>query len=176
MMPLHCPVDTDFPAGTRTLSPAELQAAGVRFDGPVTRHDIAVAQWEGAGFLVMCLCNSGTDFAAELSAPGASTEFAQAMFKGLVSGEIVSLRTRSAPSPSPGLDAVALRSNPSQIIRTRAVGLGSCMYLGAAVEPNPAIREYRATMDRWFESWRLPGGRPLALIPLSEEWDRRRFD
>jgi hypothetical protein len=174
-IPAICPVIPAFPAGSRQMGPAEIRTPSTPPQG--FKSETTYARWEGIVLGFVCMCHESVDLEAELAKPGGLSGAASGMLRTMAASdrtETISSRTREAP-PIPGFDTVAISNNKALIIRSRSVAKGKCMSSGIAVEPNPVVRENRTVSDRWFENWRYPDGRPLALAPLSEEWNRTRF-
>lgn len=170
-IPALCAAVPAFPAGTRVLGPAERpQMPKI----PEFTEESIFARWESLVLGVTCMCHQSEDIESEISRAGAASNFVREM---ALSGnmEALSNRLRDTP-PAPGFDTVAIRRDKAAVLRARGVAKGKCMTIGFAAEPNPIVRENRAVADRWFDSWKFPDGRPLALAPLSEEWNRVRFD
>lgn len=172
-LPAHCFATPSFPRGSRVLGPAEL-GPQARMDPPMTEEDRVVVRWESVVFVIICHCREGTDMEAEMTKGTEASEFARQMAIS-VGGEAIANRIRTG-APSPGLETVALTANKAAIVRSRMMTQGKCMSIGAAAEANPVVRENREMTDRWFASWRFSDGRPVALTPLSDAWNQRRFD
>jgi len=175
-IPAICPVVPSFPLGTRVMGPAEIPKFPTPPDG--IKLETIFTRWEGIVLGFMCMCHDSEDLESELAKPGALSGTASSMIRAMSASdqrtETVSSRLREAP-PLPGFDTVSLLNNKAVILRSRSIAKGKCMSSGIAAEPNPVVRENRTVADRWFENWRYPDGRPLGLAPLSEEWNRTRF-
>jgi hypothetical protein len=170
-IPAMCPAIPAFPAGTRVLGPAERPALP-----PIEGFavDAIFARWESAALAMICMCHVSEDIETEILKPGVAAAFARQM---VISGnmEALSNRVRDTP-PAPGFETVAIRNDKAAVLRVRGVAKGKCISIGLAGEPNPIVRENRTVADRWFDSWKFADGRPVAVVPLSEAWNQRRFD
>lgn len=175
-IPAICPAIPAFPLGSRVMGPAEIRNTPTPPQG--FTMEAIYARWEGVVLVFVCLCHDSEDLENELTKPDARSDALSSMLRGMAASdrtETISSRIREAP-PVPGFETVALLNNKTAILRSRSIAKGKCMSSGIAAEPNPVVRENRAVTDRWFENWRFADGRLLGLAPLSEEWNRTRFD